>query len=127
MCEPLFLIFESELYLDEIKTKAFIEGIVELNDAEQGGDNIEGSITHFVELTDALVSFNNVAVGTFLEDVLDQLGMRLIAYFVDVHVTNEFETIEGGLQVVDGLTHIAICGENDSLEAFLVERHLISL
>ena len=74
-----------------------------------------------------LVGFFEVAVDTVGEHVFDKQRMRFVAHFEHVLRVDVTKALEGGLEIVEGLTQIALSREDDCLHAVVGVRHVLRL
>jgi len=79
------------------------------------------------------ISFVYISVDAVLKHFLHQHWMRFITDFENINLVDVAKSIEGGLQIIQSLSHITLSSENNSLEAFLgvgnlkIQKHLLKI
>ncbi|CUS09661.1 unnamed protein product [Tuber aestivum] len=103
----------------------FTEGIYRLGDSKHGANNIDGGVALPPELLQLLQRHVYLSGVASFDQGLHSDGVRGVDDFEDIVRTDEAEARNRALQVVDGLTHIPLGGEDQRGEALLRVLHLL--
>lgn len=99
--------------------------IKSLRNPKNSNNYIHRTISLVPKFTELLHRPLDVALRARADDGLDDDGVRLVADFEDVVARDEAEARVCGLEVVDGLSHVAFGGEDECCEAVVVVFYLV--
>ena len=104
--------------LDELELEV-LGHRVRLADPEDVGDDVLGGVAELPEVVHDLVGGVQLALGAVGKHVLDEERVGLVANLEHVGGLDDAEALVCRLEVVQGLPHVPLGGEDDGLEALV--------
>ena len=99
-----------------------------LNFASKGVDDVDQIVALRKHLVDFFTAITKLASKSISDSVLNDLWMRLIANTVYVFFRDDIvEARCRGLQIVQSISHVALCSENERLDSLFIALQTLHL